>query len=500
MRHAGSSPRQAFGDECVYCRIEVANNDESIAVDPSNPDHVYVTIQHSDPGIVRASFDGQEWAFTSLTDGIAFPGNGTVVFDAAGDLYLAINGAVFVRDPENAEWDSLNHPASAHTIAAAPELPGVLFTGGPDGIHRRAANGTWTLEVGPEFGNVRVFAFSATPLAVVEGFGVLRRDTEAASTGSWAPSTAGLNAANVKSLLVDPRTPGRYLAGVNGPALIESLDGGSTWHSVATGIEPGTAVDNLSVSPFHVNRFHASQGHDPYMSVNAGGNWLNLDPDAVNTQTIEDLVLPDADTVVVAAGSRVYRVDVSDVGNIVWTVESDGLPASNIKRLVHDGQTGDLYALTFSDGVYRGIEEAGVFTWTEVPIDHAGTVFSKDMTIDEDARFVHFSSTGRQIYRLDLSAPDPVFSPLSHDLPNDVSRMSLFRPSGSTRLVAVGGKGGAFFSENGGLEWQPLAAPLEFGVNALVEDVHANDQYLAATRGASVMRLMKLRIFQDAFE
>ncbi|MEM9301577.1 MAG: YCF48-related protein [Pseudomonadota bacterium] len=468
----------------------------SIAVDPLNADRLFVATQSADPGIAEATFDGTNWTFTPRNTGLSNPRSAELAFDAAGALFATVANNTFRYDDATTSWVSTSHPGGVRLITAEPGAGGVLFTGGTDGIHRTATGGgigAWRLEAHSAFGEILEVAFAERALAGTNGFGILRRNS-----GVWSTSNAGLNAGEMSGLLVDPATPGRYLGGVFGPGLVETVDGGATWAATGAGLAPDTGVSLLQVSMDDASTYFGFQRDDLYRSTDAGQSWENLDPENAVNRDIRGLVQLDAQTVFVATTGGVYRGDLSDVENVVWTLENEGLTNTSLNGLVRDNATGHLYTISFGRGAHRGVDTEAGLSWIDVPDDGPTNNFGSSIAIDQARGFVYFANTSGALFRLDLAEEGAQFSLLADDLPG--SSAVLFAPSGIGQLVASVRDDGLYFSDNDGVNWEPLGDAFPFTVTAFVEDVHQHDQYLAASRGASIARIGPDAVFASGFE
>lgn len=477
----------------------------SIAVDPLDGSRLLVGTQGQSPGTVRVTFDSGEWSFESINDGLGNPSNATISFDADGEAYASLASTAYHFDESSDTWVNLFDPGGIRHLQADPRHSGILFAAGSAALYRTTTgggSGQWQQELDEDIDGPTEIVFSETPLLATSGFGVYRRDADSSQSGNWQPSNTGMNAAVVNSVLVDPATPGRYLAGMGGPTLMETVDGGGTWSQIGNGLQAGDPVGNLQASEFVCDRFFATQGDDLYVSDDAGGNWDNLDPNGDVESSIRSLVQVDGTTVLVTTFDSVLIGDLDDPGDVNWSHQVDGLPVdSNLAGVGHDPVADRYYALTRRDGLFQSELDNGQLSWSAVPDQISGSLFFSNIHVDATGRFVFgttSSSTGR-IYRLDLDDPAAEFERVNHDLPG-TSLMILFQPGGKGPLVANIDDDGSFYSEDHGETWHPLGQPFPFRLFDLVEDVHNPGQYLAATATASVARLIGDDLFRDRFE
>ena len=498
---SGTTMTRIDADDEIFSGVRIT----SIAVDPSDGNRVFIGTQGQSPGVVRGVFDNGEWTFESVNDGLFNPSSAAVSIDADGEVYAQVANNAYRFNPSEDEWDNLFHPDSATHLQADPRHSGIVFSGNSDGLFRTTTgggSGDWEHELDEAIVRPEEFAFSETPLVATAGFGVYRRDADSPQSGGWQPSNEGMNAGVVTSVLVDPDIPGRYLAGVGGATLMESLDEGQTWSPIGDGLESGQSVSNLQASTLLCGRFFASQGSDVYLSNSAGSNWTNLDPNGDIEQSVQSLIELDATRVLVASFNAVLIGDFSNTGSVDWGEQLDGLPAdATFAGVVQDPVSERFYALTRRDGLFTSELDNGSLSWTPVPDEQQGNPTFSNILLDSSGRYLFGTtsvSTGH-IYRLDLDDPGGVFERVEHDLPGS-SLLILFQPTEGGRLVANINQDGSFFSEDHGETWQPLGQPFPFRLFDLVEDIHNPGQYLAATETASVARLIGDRLLHDRFE
>jgi photosystem II stability/assembly factor-like uncharacterized protein len=253
-----------------------------LVTSPADPQRLYA----GDGGTaVTSSNGGASWTTVSLpTSGAgcgAFrsidphPGNALSVFVACSN-----NGVHFTADvnaPAWTSWTSANglsvngtDPVQAAALAIHPAFPSTpsVWAGTVDGGLFRTSNGgtSWsTINSGYESVNVRALAThpvdtNPAGAVVLAGYGDAFTTSNAIykssdGGGSWAPSTSGLNAEQIRSIAIDPTTVDNdfltaenftvYAAGRSEriPALLnkdggiyKSTDAGNNWSTIDNGI------------------------------------------------------------------------------------------------------------------------------------------------------------------------------------------------------------------------------------------------------------------------
>jgi len=201
--------------------------------------------------------------------------------------------------------------------------------------------------------------FPTSPGAVNSG-GIFR-STDAGL--NWSASSAGLPAATIYSLTMDPGNPARMYAGT-ARGIARSADGGSTWDPAIqvapadefSGMAPGIAVGavySVAVNPAAPLIVYAGTDQGVFKSLDGGVNWalssVNLFYSARTTVMLNPLT---PDLVFAGNGFGVYR---STNAAANWTQVNTGLGNISVNALaILAGSTTTLYAGTGA-GIYRSL-------------------------------------------------------------------------------------------------------------------------------------------------
>ena len=172
------------------------------------------------------------------------------------------------------------------SIVGDPARPGDLYVGGSaSGLWKSTDYGkTWTKINGtiPNTPRGTVIAVAGTTPATVWAAGY--RSIYKSTDGGVTFTSTDIDF-DPYSIVVDPYDNNHLISGLHEAAgVIESTDGGSTWHSVGT----GTLGGGVSVYPFFINTGDASttrttwfaigqNGSSPGRTENGGANWSTPD-------------------------------------------------------------------------------------------------------------------------------------------------------------------------------------------------------------------------------
>jgi photosystem II stability/assembly factor-like uncharacterized protein len=229
-----------------------------LAVDPSNPSHVYVGTAQ---GLVASSHDGgATWSKATVAEN---PISSIAVEPASGSVYAATGptgdyGAWYISS-------TFSTPVSRSTDAGATWQATSL--GEPRGVYALLADSlSDTLFTGTDFS----YPASYYGGNFSNGGGVARTHDAGAT---WALPATDLGF-SVTALAADPRG-GRLFAATSSGQVLRSDDAGGNWTSL--GKLPGT-VAAIAVDPAVASTLYAGLSHGGvWRSVNGGASWRLFD-------------------------------------------------------------------------------------------------------------------------------------------------------------------------------------------------------------------------------
>jgi photosystem II stability/assembly factor-like uncharacterized protein len=281
----------------------------AIAVDPTNPDVVYVGASNGatyygehgtlvGTGIFRSTNGGYTFVPTNsglpslvVTALVVDPSNPNVLYaglDGGGVAKTTNAGASYT--PVNNGLPSLD----VYALAIDPVTPTTLYAGlDAGGVYRSLDGGaTWTASSG--LFSATVYGLTVDPTAPATVYAAsaagVRKSTDGGATfaatgpltivapGGGTPSTIG----EVHSLVIDATDPAILVAGTHqGGGVFRSTNGGATWTHTSTGLfsEFGNwrFVNVIAQDPVSPAVFYASTTRETYRSHDGGVTWAPFD-------------------------------------------------------------------------------------------------------------------------------------------------------------------------------------------------------------------------------
>jgi photosystem II stability/assembly factor-like uncharacterized protein len=310
-------------------------------------------------------------------------------------------------------------------------------------------------------------------LAVLPLLAVFSAIAALAAAPRWTP-LGPPDGASVAAVAFDPTNANVAYASVWGGGAFKSVDGGRTWFLSSAGLY-AAFVNALAVDPLDPRAVYAGTTQGFYRSHDGGQNWLPSDLHrdvlavAVDSQR--------AGSLNASTRNGLFR---STDGGVHWVETSRGLvrdvrfyaPA----MVAAPSQPRTLYAsyIGFRNGVFRS-EDAGK-TWLQVSRDEVSALAVDPADPDlvyaagEPRRLLRSTDGGATWTRLPV-----VFERLATD------------PSRPGAVIGLDGGGGISISEDEGQSWRSLAN-LGREIQALAISPSQPSTWLAGTAGAGVMR------------
>jgi hypothetical protein len=288
---------------------------------------------------------------------------------------------------------------------------------------------------------------------------------------SWTESNAGLGAAHVypNGIAINPENPDTlYLAVHNsGPAgVMKSTDRGGSW----TGAGLGNDIV-YSVATSAITLLAGTYQDGIYRSVDGGSSWSHVLSGVQNVQ-VTGLAFPNSSTIL--AGTLFEGVRSSVDGGRTWADFNDNLGDQVINKLVADPANASVvYALTNNNGLRRVDFSQGT-TWQGALTPSTVTTAASRPSLL--ARFEPLND----LLALDESSPAAVLAPRTNALPTTPLLDMTFAPS-NPRIAYLGSAGsGIYASQDGGLSWEPAGLAGET-VTSLAVDPHNPNHLYAVT-------------------
>jgi photosystem II stability/assembly factor-like uncharacterized protein len=447
----------------------------SIVIDPSNPATMYAA--GTSGSVVKSTNSGATWTDISASVAAAVPRILAIDPGTTSTLYLGtLDGGVYRSDDAGAHWAARsNGIENSHVTALAidPTDPRRVYAGfsiGGTGIPVGGVYGStdggahWTaLNVGLD-PTALVTALVVAADATVYVAGRTGIDLQMLAPGSSVWTAMPFPSSFPLSLAVGPGAAPPLFVGYGSPPFdpggVTRWDGGAQYTGSA--VNAGT-VSTIVVDPATPGRALAGTPGGTYTYTAAAADpWSGLSTHAgVPSVFFFDTREPGT---VYAGGVRgVWKS--TDGGNADWAPAVNGLPDTQPPLVVRalaavPGTPGGIFAGT-SQGLF--VTADGAATWSAGSADLAGKpIYS--LAADPAATTTLWAGTDDGVYRSTNSGQtwSPAGSPLGA-----VVRALLIEPA----RVLAGTDAGLFSSGDGGGTWRQLAGGLPAAaVNALVDD------------------------------
>jgi photosystem II stability/assembly factor-like uncharacterized protein len=357
------------GGEHWYPTARITGTVQCMAMEPEEPDTLYVGTHHN--GVFKTLDGGLSW-FRLRGD---LPNVSSLVIAprTLGTLYAIADGEVWKTETLGFAWGFVDYwrdPSVAQSLAVNPDNPQQVFVGLSEGLHRS--------EDGRQ---------------------------------SWAPSQAGLEAADVHVVVVDPMEPSVVYA-CSGNQLFASGNSGRSWERRG-GIKAhnDARILALEADPFDGDAFYASaDGAGLFRTTDRGQQWEHVG-EGIRLASLTALDVDPMDGEVVYAGSREGIVFRSTAGATGWAFGHRVAEAPISALVIDPQQPSRIYAGTEGQGLYRSDDQGT--TWSSVGTDIGRHI--QQIVIDSRGPGIKlYAATEAGVFRsLDAGASwEPYLSPV----------------------------------------------------------------------------------------
>ena len=483
----------------------------TIAIQPSQPDVVYVGTEHS--AIYKSVDRGATWEQLSDANGLAqtkvrtlaiASSDPQIVYAAhseqAGTSKSTDGGAHWAPMNLFGNWGGLRalavHPTDPDIVYAAAGWSGLGLTDAPqhsdegNGIYRSSDGGRrWERVVGPLTIHDLVLSPSNPEIlyAATES-GMLRSDD---GGDSWSPANGGSDELPVRRLVVHPTDPNVvYASGTPfGGDLFKTTDGGHSWQMIR---DSGGVV---ALAPSDPNVLYLGVGSQLQRSRDGGQSWQVMSSELPVGRAIMALgVDPQNPDRVYIGGWQALLI--SDDGGRSATPPHTAMVGGMMSALAVDPTDSSTVYAAHGDGIVSVTEDAGE-TWSLL-----ATLATERTVPDITALLVHPASShifyasnlegvfrsnnaGRDWSGVGAGLTDPRVISLAVD-PNDADRV--YAGTGSSRPYAVYEGTGMFYSFDGGASWAKASGIPDDPVPAVVVDPTNPNTMYAAAMGAGMYK------------
>lgn len=459
-----------------------------LAVDPKNPNVLYVGVNDGKGGVQKSTDSGATW--TALTEGLTNFNRGHAVAvdpSAPKTVYMGGTRGLFVSTDAGANWEKtgagMKSDEVVRSLALDPKNPGTLFVGTEGRLYKSTDGGASVRQVktGLPYSDFSALAADGDVVYAGTSYEGVFKSTDGGAT--WKESGEGLGAAFVWGLAADPAAPG-VVYFTSGLGLLKS-DAAGKWTLVKFG--DGKIPDKLEV--FVDERrpgllYLAAYTHGLLRSSDGGKSWLK--PPEKRTIAIT-LALDPSNPNVVYAGRGTFDskggVWKSTDGGATFTEPRSGLPESDVTGIAVDPKSpASVYASTEKKGLWKSTD-AGV-TWAEKKGPFAEKEL-KAVAVEPGGR-VWVGTRGAGAFASDDGGD--TWKSAGSGLPKMVFAFAF--PPGKTGTVVAGTTEGVYSSADGGAHWTVLGGkPVHDDVRRLAFDRGTPARLYAGTAGGSVYAL-----------
>jgi len=320
----------AHAGENVWTWAGMTGGISDIAVDPSNPEVVYVRAKNGTQ-IWKTANGGSTWTkifppFEGDVFSMAMaPSSPNVLYASArqfpsgSHIYRSVNGG--------GTWEIVGNSIYAAGMAVSPvNWQEVYTSAGGKGYYRSVDGGLSWEQIGEEiptdawdYHRNIVIAPSAPHILVTgESVNFPRPLYKSSNRGtSWSPlgNFAGSNMF-IQSIVFDPKNSNTLYVGTPAPGPWKSTNGGSSWQLLGSGLQ--VSGWQIVIDPNNTQVLYAAGTGGVYKSTDGGASWTPL-TSGVEGQSFERLAIASADPLVLYAGSgaglwKLTRTTIQDYG------------------------------------------------------------------------------------------------------------------------------------------------------------------------------------------
>ncbi len=350
----------------------------AVAVDPNDPDIVYVGTHYYKGRFYKSSNAGSTWSIKTIGLPPSVP-SGIVIDPRNSNVYAGLSEGGVCKSTDKAESWQLSSQGMNNTFINdlttypnSSEIAYAAIKGEGHHLAKTTDGGTsWDYLTGSSTNRGAVAIDPQTPTTLFTGFGwdlrtnpicYLEKSTDGGH--SWTNTgylfyQIGTVWLGVSDIWVNPGDSNTILVavagfGVNGGGVYKSTNGGNTWEKTCSFWAATLAVDPTDPQILY---FGSERWGYVFRSTDAGENWTQISPGQEWVWAVHDIEV-DLDKEVYAA---------TDEGLMKWAgsdwMKLPGLPTDDITSLAIDRSTtpGTVYVGTGEDGVF--VSEDGGNSW-----------------------------------------------------------------------------------------------------------------------------------------
>src|SRR5664280_1870788 len=270
---------------------------------------------------------------------------------------------------------------------------------------------------------------------------------QAAETQTW--TQLPLSGSMVSSLAINPKVPTTLYAGTNGAGVFGSVNSGTTWTAMNTGLTNKDVLD-IAINPSTPTILYIGTLGGVFRSKDSGTTWTAVNTGLTNKDVLDIAINPSTPaTLYVGIDSNgVFR---SKDSGTTWTAMNTGLTNAGVKCLAVDpASSSTLYAGTWG-GIFRS-KDSGT-TWTAMNTGLTNETVTS-LAINPKTPATLYAGTGSGVFRYDTITSYALTTIVAQSAAGSISRSpdaSSYAPGTVVTLTASPASGYDFTGWSGAL-------------------------------------------------
>ncbi|MCB1849413.1 MAG: DUF11 domain-containing protein [Gammaproteobacteria bacterium] len=441
-----------------------------LAVDPVNPETIYLSGSFSGTRVLKSSDSGISWS--AADNGLTLTANYLVTHPSiSGTLYAAnTSGTLFISQDGGSNWSELGSvPTTMHfegfTIAQSNSQ--VFYGWGREGVFASSDGGAnWnkinTGLLGYNGGDPDVDTLVVDPINADRVYAKIQNSdlfvtADRGANWSKADTLIGLPNDFFTALAIDPVTTTTLYIATGNYEVLKSTDSGASWMSADSGINQSEVMNALVISPSNPDVLYVgSTGTSVYRTADAGNSWTAV-ANGITTSAVNDLALQPGSGKLFSASRYVSDIVQysADMG-ANWITSATGIPPEerNAWSIAVDPITPTTLYAGGSNDVYKSTDDGA--SWTAMHIGVFGQ-FEEILVDPLNPAIVYAMSTNANIHK--TTDGGATWNAVNDGLPNGGNPNTLalaMAPTAPDILFTASsffGQRGIYKSSDGGANW-----------------------------------------------
>lgn len=425
-----------------------------IAVSPQNPLTVYACTEYGGWSVLKSTDGGVTWSKVDSglggweIDALAIsPTNSNIV-------YLGTAGGVYVTDDGGANWGQFNNGLTSTdvlSLAIDPVTPGTIYAGTYGGVYKSTNGGLNWNPVSTGLTNLQVRALAVHPTIPNTLYaGTATYVFKSVDGGLQWNATSSGEVRAIYALAIDPQNPSTVFAASTDYGVFKTANGGTTWSAFNSGLT-NTKIVSLAIggNPSVLYGSIETSGASFFKTSTTAASWIAKNS-GLGTGKVNALAFSPTNPATLYAATTQGVFKSSDRG-ASWQAVTTGL-SIEIRALAIDALSPDtVYAGTWGLGVYKSTNGGG--SWARVyPASPASTYVLALAADPNSGGRIYASIQGGGIFKTNDGGTN--WSEANSGLANKFVPSLVIDPKNSNTLyAALMGGAGVFKSVNGGESW-----------------------------------------------